>query len=289
MSTNQKQIRRNSVKRKQQRKKELRAKYIRFTFCCIFIVALAFSINYLVKNVNNISAGSTEGGKEYGSENKHFGETIEEYAKEHGYSMDAYPESIQKLLKNNKETKDFVLEYPENVGKEFDIDLAKYKNASKVPLFLQWDQRWGYYEYAGDCMGITGCGPTCLSMVAIYIIGDTKMNPKWMADFATENGYADEENGSAWSLISEGGKQLGMDVTEIPLDENRVKSNLEVGNPIICIMGPGDFTSAGHFIVLTDYDNGEISVNDPNSKANSKKKWKFEEIQDQIKNMWVLR
>ena len=105
----------------------------------------------------------------------------------------------------------------------------------------------------------------------------------------TMNGYADEENGSAWSLISEGGKQLGMQVIEIPLDEQRVKDNLEVGNPIICVVGPGDFTTQGHFIVLTKYKDGKVSVNDPNSKANSNKQWVFEDIKDQIKNLWVLR
>jgi hypothetical protein len=30
-------------------------------------------------------------------------------------------------------------------------------------------------------------------------------------------------------------------------------------------------------------------VNDPNSKANSNKQWVFEDIKDQIKNLWVLR
>ena len=200
-----------------------------------------------------------------------------------------YPENIKKLFERNKETKDFVLKYPEKKGKAYDIDFSKYNKATTVPLFMQWDQRWGYYTYAGDCMGITGCGPTCLSMVAVYVTGNIKYTPKMIADFAMKNGYADEENGSSWSLISEGGRQLGMQVIEIPLDEQRVKDNLEVGNPIICVVGPGDFTTQGHFIVLTKYKDGKVSVNDPNSKANSNKQWVFEDIKDQIKNLWVLR
>ena len=80
-----------------------------------------------------------------------------------------------------------------------------------------------------------------------------------------------------------------LDLIEIPLDENRVYSNLEVGNPIICSVGPGDFTTEGHFIVLAGLEDGKIIVNDPNSRKNSKKRWTFDEIKGQIKNLWVFR
>ena len=53
----------------------------------------------------------------------------------------------------------------------------------------------------------------------------------------------------------------------------------EAGNPIICAMGKGDFTSSGHYIVLVGTENGLVRVNDPNSYANSEnfgptRKWK---------------
>ena len=59
------------------------------------------------------------------------------------------------------------------------------------------------------------------------------------------------------------------------------------GHPIICSVGPGDFTKIGHFIVLTGYENGSVTVNDPFSQENSDKSWKFTQIQEQIKAMWV--
>ena len=50
---------------------------------------------------------------------------------------------------------------------------------------------------------------------------------------------------------------------------------------------PGDFTSAGHFIVLCGIkDNGEIIVHDPNSRKNSEKSWDLERLMSQIKNLW---
>ena len=168
------------------------------------------------------------------------------------------------------------------------IDLSDL-NTSTVPLLMQWDQRWGYQQYAGDLFGLSGCGPTCLSMVTIYLTGNTDRTPAWMAEFAASHGYASDGNGSYWSLFSEGGSSLGLDVTEIPLDEQRIIDNLQVGNPIVAVLGPGDFTTTGHFIVLTAYHDGQIKVNDPNSRENSEKLWDYDRISGQIKNLWVFR
>lgn len=214
---------------------------------------------------------------------------VSNYAKKHGLSIDDYPDSLIQLLGRNSETKDFVLSYPEEKDKKHKINLREYKNCSSVPLFMQWDKRWGYTMYGDDVAGLTGCGPVCLSMVAVYILQDTKYSPDYMLEWAKDNGYCVEGSGSLWTLISEGGEKLGLDVTEIPLDKQRVINNLEVGNPIICIMGPGDFTTKGHFIVMTGYENGKIKINDPNSYANSEKEWDYDDIYNQINNLWVIR
>lgn len=110
---------------------------------------------------------------------------------------------------------------------------------------MQWDKRWGYMEYGSDVAALTACGPVCLSMAAVYVRQDIKYSPDYVIEFAIDNGYCLKKGGSEWALISEGGEKLGMDVTEIPLDKNRVFKNLEAGNPIICVMGPGDFTTKG--------------------------------------------
>lgn len=64
---------------------------------------------------------------------------------------------------------------------------------------------------------------------------------------------------------------------------------MEVGNPIICVMGPGDFTSTGHFIVITDFEDGKVKINDPNSKSRSEKLWELSDVMEQIRNLWVCR
>lgn len=216
-------------------------------------------------------------------------ETIAAFAQEHNLTLSDWPDSLLELLEKNPEAADFVLNYPLKKDLCPEIDLHEYTDCSEVPLFLQWDERWGYTVYGDNIMGLSGCGPTCLSMVCVYLLNDPQYSPRYIADFAQENGYCVPGNGSSWTLISEGGVMLGLDVIEIPLDEDRIIRNLEVGNPIVCVMGPGDFTSTGHFIVMTGYEDGKIKVNDPNSPDRSNMLWDYDAIKDQIRNLWVCR
>lgn len=215
--------------------------------------------------------------------------TVMAFAAESGTPYRYWPESLIALLERNPETEDFVLSYPAEHLAEPEVDLSDYLDDEGVPLFLQWDKRWGYLDYGSDVAGLTGCGPVCLSMVAFYLTGDVNMSPDNMLRFALEEGYCSPGNGSSWALISEGAQKLGLTATELPLVKNLILGHLEAGDPIICVMGPGDFTSSGHYIVLTGLEDGMLQVNDPNSLKNSETLWDYDQIDDQIRNLWVLR
>ena len=53
-------------------------------------------------------------------------------------------------------------------------------------------------------------------------------------------------------------------------------------------MGPGEFTSNGHFIVLTGLQNGRLKINDPNSRKNSEKTWDIDQVLEQTKAVWYI-
>ena len=215
--------------------------------------------------------------------------TVRAFAHSNGLSLMDYPESLIELLERNPETKDFVLSYPLEKDAIHGINLSEYDNSEAVPLFLQWDKRWGYKQYGSDVAGLTACGPVCLSMCAYYLTGDEAMSPDKIIDFAIENNYYVKGSGSLWTLISEGGEKLGLEVKELPLDKNTIVRNLENGNPVICVMGKGHFTTTGHFIVLTGVDeNGNFTVNDPNSISNSSKSWSYDTLSEEIKNLWAV-
>lgn len=200
-----------------------------------------------------------------------------------------YPPELIALYESNPDAEAFVLHYPSGRNKTYDIDLSACLGKQKpVPLY-QWDERWGYTSYGGNLLGLSGCGPTCLSMVCLHLLQDPSLDPKTVAAFSEEKGYCLPGNGSAWTLISEGGEALGLEVTEIPLVKSRVLDNLRAGNPILCVMGPGDFTTSGHFIVLTGLQDGRITLNDPNSVRRTETLWDYDAIADQIRNLWVCR
>ena len=210
---------------------------------------------------------------------------VKAWAEEAGIFYAEYPGSLVELLERNPETEDFVRNYPFREKKDFDLSGTERE---EVPLFLQWDSRWGYETYGSDFLAITGCGPTCLAMVGYYLTGEESWNPAAVAEFAEENGYYAEGYGSSWTLISKGGVELGLTVTELPLVKKKMMDALEAGKLIILAMGKGDFTTTGHYIVLTGLEDGHFRVKDPNSIANSEKLWSYEQIEGQIRNIWAI-
>jgi len=114
------------------------------------------------------------------------------------------------------------------------------------------------------------------------------MNPKAVAEFAENNGYYAKGYGSSWTLISEGAEKLGLTAKELPLVKKKMMDAVEKGNPVILAMGKGDFTTTGHYIVLTGIREGMYTVNDPNSVANSQTLWSYDRIEGQIRNLWAV-
>lgn len=206
----------------------------------------------------------------------------------------AYPEEMLEALANNPEMADFVSNYlTENGSVRRGADGAKLTELEKgqeYPLFLQWDPRWGYVEYGDDSnVGLAGCGPTCLSMVLYYLLGNEGLTPDKIAEYSMENGYYMAGTGTAWALLEDVATQYGIHVTQPKASEAEMKQALDAGDYIICSMGPGDFTAGGHFIVVYGYDSEGFYVNDSNCVARSREKWEFARLKKQIKNMWVYK
>lgn len=202
-----------------------------------------------------------------------------------------YPETLLLAYLNNPEMEDFIAGYPDagapwNTATE---GLNSQEEQQDFPLLLQWDKRWGYVSYGGSIIGLSGCGPTCLSMVLVSLTGQTDQTPAQVASFSEANGYYVEGSGTSWSLMTEGASSLGLSARELSLDESVMKSALDNGQPIICSVGAGDFTTQGHFILIYGYDETGFRVNDPNCIGRSRQTWTFERLRGQIKNLWAYR
>ncbi len=196
-----------------------------------------------------------------------------------------YPEELLAALAANQEMTDFVKGYLASDG-TVTGGISEEEKGQSFPLFLQWDKRWGYSPYGRSSICISGCGPTCLSMVIFSLTRDDHATPDALARFGMDNGYYMEGQGTLWSYMTEGAAHYGITAREIGLDEAAMKQYLDRGCPIICAMRPGDFTTTGHFIVIYDYDENGFMLNDPNSLARSGRQWDFETIRYQINNLW---
>lgn len=199
-----------------------------------------------------------------------------------------YPQALRELVEKNPETLDYVYQYPELHDQSPKIDLKQEASGDRVPLLLQWDPRWGYKSYGSGLIGYTGCGPTCLSMVALYLTGNPDYDPATIARYAEQEGYYVSGSGTSWDLMDTGCQHFGLASEDVMLEEHQMAALLQEGKPLICVLGPGDFTDAGHFIVITGYTGEGFTICDPNSPLRSAQIWTFARLNGQVKNVWAF-
>lgn len=197
-----------------------------------------------------------------------------------------YPTEIIELLEKNPKTVDFVENYEKKKNEPAAETIGEITKG-EIPYLMQWDEGWGYSSYGTSTIAVSGCGPTCLSMVVAGLTGDNTITPSVMAAYSEQYGYITEENDTAWTFMAEAAQNWGVTALEIVKDESSVAAALSGGRPVICALGPGNFTQNGHFIVITGYNNGEVTVHDPFNEENTKKTWNYGDIEDQINAIWA--
>ena len=260
-------------KRGKKRKRRRRHRILKSIFCIALIIPVIMAVLWAKNMISGRSSLAVMA-------------LVNPKVREIMANKDRYPEQLIELLQNNEETVDFVFDYPEKKDTA-PADTVGEVVQGQVPLLLQWDERWGYAFYADDMIAVNGCGPTAIAMVAAGLTGDNTVTPYKVAQFSAGNGYYAGDSGTSWTLMTDGAQQFGIYGEEMGLSEDEVFSALENGHPIICSMRPGDFTTTGHFIVLTGIEDGKIRVNDPNSRVRSERLWDYSRLEYQINNLWV--
>lgn len=289
----------NLRRRRRRRRKILRSVIF---FCSIIAVAVfVIAGNRMIRsgdgrtNKNDVEAGNTYDNAVIENTKIFENNKIQNNKIQNNQSMlddimnsTQYPKQLKDLALKNEEALEFVYDYPAEHVKEHTIDLTKEASMDSVPLFVQWDKRWGYEKYSGNFFAASGCGPTTLSMVVVYLTHNREASPIAVAKYSKEAGYSVDGSGSSWTLISEGCMHYGVKAKTVALDESRMKAELDEGHPIVVNVGPGDFTDTGHFMVITGYDDEGFSINDPNSIEKSGKRWLFRNISSQIRAVWSM-
>ena len=165
---------------------------------------------------------------------------------------------------------------------------------SSVPVdYKQGDPRWGKLPYTitgskKQTIASSGCGPTSMAdIMAAWI--DKAITPVEMCDYAIRHGYRSRTGGTAWGIykaVFNSYASRGFAKFVQTRSMATLKAALADGAFAICSMGPGYWTSAGHFICAYKMDDHYVYARDPASKI--RKRQKTGAFEDQRKQFFIF-
>ena len=149
---------------------------------------------------------------------------------------------------------------------------------NKQPVsYLQTDPRWSKkpYRVPGETatVGSSGCGPTAAAMLIETITGKT-FTPEDACKWSVEHGYKALKAGTYYAYFKPQFAAFGIECDMLNwsktygkpdhANHKKVLELLKAGYYIIALMGPGLWTSSGHFVVVW-WEDDKIRINDPAS------------------------
>lgn len=146
----------------------------------------------------------------------------------------------------------------------------------KKPIyFSQKDPKWGSVMFSShgnskQTIASSGCGATSFAMVLSEVVGEAHYPPE-IAKVIVDNGYRTYNNGVDWGFFKYAAQKYALKFVQTSSVTEVIKA-LKNGALIVASMGPGYFTSFGHFITLwgLDESNKVILCHDPNSTVRTK-------------------
>lgn len=143
-------------------------------------------------------------------------------------------------------------------------------------------------DYPGEKIGgstiqAAGCGPTAVAVCYSSLTGKKADVPK-MCDQAYKHGWYYTGQGCSHSVIPGLSKLYGLNCKGLGYSKDAVEKALRAGHPVVALMGPGDFTDSGHFVVLTRMvGKDRVKIADVGSRANTYKTWSLKDVVQQGK------
>lgn len=150
--------------------------------------------------------------------------------------------------------------------------------------YMQNDSRWKSKPYRvhgkeNSTIGSAGCGPTSAAMILATFV-NKDITPVTTANWSMANGFKAVNQGTYYTYFKAQFAKYNMVSKQLnPASvyhnknasvHNTALNELKAGKWLICCMGPGIWTKAGHFILVYKYENGKVYINDPASKASNR-------------------
>lgn len=161
-----------------------------------------------------------------------------------------------------------------------------------VVYYSQADPRWGNIDFGGNTIQAAGCGPTSMAICISTL--DKKVSPVTTCKWSAKAGYYVKGQGWSHSVIPGLAKHYKLKCTGIGKNKTALIKALKEKKLVVAIMGPGEFTDRGHYIVLRGMTkSGKILVADCGNRARNKA-YPFDTVFQQVKSadaggpFWVI-
>lgn len=181
--------------------------------------------------------------------------------------------------------------YSTETNLDYDYQNAlKTSRKVKVPYIVQFDERWGFENMNGkysDYIANVGCGPAVLTMIYSYFTGDKSLDVKDMTEISVANGWTTGFTSYSYMFTS-APRMFGLSSYITTRSVANVKSQLNAGRLLVAYVGPGDFTSSGHFIILSEYSGNNVKIYDPADYSFTNRDWSIQRILNQTYTLYSI-
>ena len=134
-----------------------------------------------------------------------------------------------------------------------------------VVYYSQCDSRWAYTKYSTHTSSQnycnSACGPTSMAMV-VATLSNKSVIPTTLGSWSVSHGYRTYNSGTSWGFFCHVAKNYGLKCSQTSRTDDAVAA-LKSDKLVVASMGPGYWTSAGHFICLYDVVGDNIIAHDP--------------------------
>ena len=171
----------------------------------------------------------------------------------------------------------------------------------KPVSYLQADPRWKNSNYSAKgetkTIGNAGCGVAVTAMI-IATLKDKNVTPITTAEWSMAHGYKALNQGTYYTYFVPQLSEYEITCKRLNTVNLYGQSSstahiealnaLKNGNWVIACMGVGNWTSSGHFILLYQYENGYVYINDPASTSATRIKNTWDLFAKQVKYLWTV-
>ena len=169
--------------------------------------------------------------------------------------------------------------------------------------YLQTDPRWANLPYAvkgeSATIGRSGCGPTSMAMVLATWVSPT-ITPASECAWALAHGYKAKGRGTFYGYFVPAAARYGLTCRQMnsasiygngdSIHHATVKAALDRGDSLaIACMGPGVWTSGGHFVLVYRIDGNTVYINDPASTRPARTMGDYRVFRRQVKYYWIIK